>query len=189
MAWSCTRAVCDREWRSRPEEPKELWLVVESDGSMVRTGELVLAPEGGHSPKRRLPKRRRQTQWREVRLTCVQRPGETARRYGAVLGPPAPVGAQLFALALLAGWGEDTWVHGVGDGAPWIAQQMAEVFPQHRYPLDRYPLLEHLDAGAAALPKTCPLSAAEWGKRQMEPIEQGAGDEVIGRCQSLAGRR
>lgn len=167
----------------------EPWLVVESDGSMVRTGELVLAPEGGQSLKRRLPKRRRQTQWREVRLTCVQRPGETARRYGAVMGPPAQVGAPMVALALLAGWGEDPGVHGVGDGAPWIAQQMAEVFPQHRYLLDRYHLLEHLYAGAAALPKTCPLSAAEGVERQMELIEQGAVDEVIGGCRSLAGRR
>jgi len=66
----------------------EPWLIVESDGSMIRTGGLVLAPEGGQSPKRHLPKRQRQTQWREVRLTCVQRPGATQRRYGAILGSP-----------------------------------------------------------------------------------------------------
>jgi len=166
----------------------EPWLVVESDGSMVRTGELVPAPEGGQSPKRRLPKRRRQTQWREVRLSSVQRPGEGERRYGAIMGPPSQVGEQMFALALLAGWGEDTWVHGVGDGAPWIAQQMAEVFPQHRYLLDRYHLLEHLYAGASALPKTCPLSAAEWVERQLEHIDQGAVDTVIVGFRSLAKR-
>ena len=41
---------------------------------MVRTGSLELVPEGGESPKRRLPKRRRQTDWREVRLSVVERP-------------------------------------------------------------------------------------------------------------------
>lgn len=67
----------------------EPWLVVESDGSMVRTGALAPDPEGGEvSPKRHLPKRRRQTQWREVRLSVVQVPGEEERQYAAVLGSP-----------------------------------------------------------------------------------------------------
>ena len=70
----------------RPEG--EPWLVVESDGSMVRTGELAPDPEGGVSPQRHLPKRRRQTQWREVRLSVVQVPGEEERQYAAVLGSP-----------------------------------------------------------------------------------------------------
>ena len=29
----------------------------------------------------------------------------------------------MFALALRCGYGDNTWVHSVGDGAPWIAQQ------------------------------------------------------------------
>ena len=40
----------------------------------------------------------------------------------------------MFALALRSGYGENTRVHGVGDGAPWIAQQMAAVFPRQRRP-------------------------------------------------------
>lgn len=64
------------------------WLVVESDGSMVRTGALAPDPEGGVSPKRRQPKKRRQTQWREVRLSVVQTPGDEERQYAAVLGSP-----------------------------------------------------------------------------------------------------
>jgi hypothetical protein len=59
----------------------------------------------------------------------------------------------MLALALGAGYGENTWVHGVGDGAPWIAQQIAEVFPRHRYLLDRYHLLEHFYSGATGLPQ------------------------------------
>ena len=57
----------------------------------------------------------------------------------------------MFALALRCGYGDNTWVHGVGDGAPWIAQQMAAVFPKQRFLLDRYQLLEHLHEGASAL--------------------------------------
>jgi len=165
------------------------WLIVESDGSMIRTGTLELAPEGGQSPKRQQPKRQRQTQWREVRLTCVQRPGELAWHYGAILGSPAQVGEQMFALAVLAGWGEDTEVHGVGDGAPWIAQQMAEVFPRHRSLLERYHLREPLDTGAQALPQNCPLSGQEWVDQQQAIIDQGAVDTVIRTCHAFARKR
>jgi len=64
------------------------WLIVESDGSMVRTGELEPNPEGGLSGKRHRPKRRRLTQWREVRLSTLDVPQEAKRQYAAVLGSP-----------------------------------------------------------------------------------------------------
>ncbi len=78
-----------REYQSqRSFRSGEPWLIVESDGSMVRTGELTPHPEGGLSPKRKRPKRHRRTQWREVRLSTGQVPQEETRQYGAVLGSP-----------------------------------------------------------------------------------------------------
>ena len=83
------------------------WLIVESDGSMVRTGELEGDPQGGLSPKRHLPKRRRLTLWREVRLSTVEVPGEEERQYGAVLGsPPEGRGADVGSGLALGLWGE-----------------------------------------------------------------------------------
>jgi hypothetical protein len=162
--------------------------VVESDGSMVRTGALGPDPEGGVSPKGRQAKRRRQTQWREVRLSVVQVPGEEERQYGAVLGPPQRAGEQMLALALEAGYGENTWVHGVGDGAPWIAQQMAEVFPRRRYLLDRYHLLEHLYAGATGLPGGDGEEAArDWVAQQVALIDQGNVAQVVANCRGAGG--
>lgn len=79
------------------------WLVVQSDGSMLRTGELEPDPAGGLSPKRGCPKRRRQTQWREVRLSTVQVPQEEERQYGAVLGSP-PKGGGADVCPGFAGW-------------------------------------------------------------------------------------
>ena len=105
------------------------WLIVQTDGSMVRTGELAQDPAEGVSPGGR-PKRIRKTQWREVRLSLVEVPGGLERRYAAAIGPPQRTGARMFALALRCGYGDNTWVHGVGDGAPWIAQQVAAVFPR-----------------------------------------------------------
>ncbi len=160
---------------------------MESDGSFVRTGELQPDPVGGLSPKRQRAKQRRQTQWREVRLSTVQVPQEEEKQYAAVLGSPTRVGEQLLALALLAGYGDNTWVHGVGDGAPWIAQQIAEVFPRQRYLLDRYHLLEHLYAGATGLPDSAEESAKEWVQQQVSHIDRGAVSQVIATCRGGGG--
>jgi hypothetical protein len=80
-------------------------LIVESDGCMLRTGKLELDPEGGLSPKRGAVKRRRQTQWKEVRLSTVQLPEEEKRGYAAVLGfPPEGRGADVCSGTLLGLW-------------------------------------------------------------------------------------
>jgi len=102
------------------------------------------------------------------------------------MGNPGQVGEQMFALATMMGWGDQTQVHGVGDGAPWIAQQMAEVFPRHRYVLDRYHLLEHLYAGASSLPEELGMLAGEWVERQLRLIDSGKVSKVIHHCRSLA---
>ena len=101
-----------KSWR-----PGVPWLVVESDGSMVRTGELELDPGGGLSPKRHRPKKRRQTQWREVRLSTVQVPEEEKRWYGAVLGFPPKGGGADVCPGLAGGlWGEHLGAWGRGWG-------------------------------------------------------------------------
>ena len=92
----------------------------------------------------------------------------------------------MFGLALLAGYGENTWIHGVGDGAPWIAQQLAEVFPRQRYLLERYHLLEHLHLGATGLPGEHPEAAKAWVARQVECIDQGRVAEIIAECRAGA---
>jgi hypothetical protein len=88
----------------------------------------------------------------------------------------------MLALAIEAGYGENTQVHGVGDGAPWIAQQIAEVFPRQRYLLDRYHLLEHLYAGATGLPQGGEEAARAWVAQQMALIDQGKVVEVMANC-------
>lgn len=85
------------------------------------------------------------------------------------------------------GYGDDTWIHGVGDGAPWIAQQLAEVFPRERFLLDWYHLLEHLYSGADGRPEGEPESAKEWVARQARCIDQGQVARVIAECRSTAG--
>jgi hypothetical protein len=93
----------------------------------------------------------------------------------------------MLALALGAGYGENTRVHGVGDGAPWIAQQIAEVFPQHQYLLDRYHLLEHLYTGATGLPQGDGEEAKNWVAQQLALIDRGQLAQVVANCRQVGG--
>ncbi len=164
----------------------EPWLIVETDGSMVRTGKLEPSPAGGVSLGGR-PKRVRKTQWWEVRLSLVETLDGGERRYAAAIGPPQRTGEQMLALALQRGYGDDTWVHGVGDGAPWIAQQIAEVFPRQRFLLDRYHLLEHLHEGAPARSPGDAAAARAWVGVQASRIDQGEVSQVVAECRSWPG--
>ncbi len=161
------------------------WLIVESDGSMIRTGVVGPHSEGGLSPQGQ-GRKHRETWWREVRLSTVQGLNGEQRWYGAVLGAPPRAGEQMFAMALLAGYGENTVVHGVGDGAPWIAQQLAEVFPRQHYLLDYYHLLEHLNGAANACAESLGEAAESWVMRQKARIDQGKVTEVIEECRAVA---
>ena len=179
--------VVDRYEEQRSLRSGEPWLMVASDGSMVRTGELAPDPAGGVSPQSGRPQLRRRTQWRGVRLSVVAALGRREGQYGAVLGSPQRVGEQMLALAVRSGYGDNTWVHGVGDGAPWIAQQVAAVFPQQRYLLDRYHLLEHLHQGAAVLVQGDGESARAWVEEQVSRIAQGQAAEVVSECRGHLG--
>ncbi len=95
----------------------------------------------------------------------------------------------MFSLALRCGYGDNTWVHGVGDGAPWVAQQVAAVFPRQRFLLDRYHLLEHLHHGASALGPDDAESANAWVAEQSRRIDGGGVAGVVAECRSLGGAR
>ena len=80
----------------------------------------------------------------------------------------------MFALALRCGYGDNTWVHGVRDGAPWIAQPVAAVFPRQGFLFDHYHLLEHSHHGASALALDDAESAQAWVSEQSRRIDGGA---------------
>lgn len=63
--------------------------------------------------------------------------GKTLAYGGTLQGDVNTAGQQLLACATQAGFGRNTPVHAVGDGAPWIADQVEEQFgAQGSYLLD-----------------------------------------------------
>ena len=70
------------------------------------------------------------------------------------MGSVDAAGEQLADTAIRAGLGSETWVHGVGDGAPWIANQVKCMFGiQAHYLIDFYHLCDYDRC------RECPLCA------------------------------
>lgn len=121
-------------------------LVGELDGSMVPI--VSIAAQADKSAPRD-GRKRRQLSWREARLSLARAPDKVSGRYAATLGGPAQAGAQFVDCVIRASGGQATKLHCVGDGAPWIANQIKERLGQQaNYLIDFYHLSEYL-AGAA----------------------------------------
>lgn len=159
-----------QEWappaRTTPDAAR---LVSECDGSLIPLRESLVTTAAG---KRTMPRA-----WKEVRLCAARAAGAAHARYGATLGSVLEVGELWEQIARAAGLGEQTRVHGVGDGAPWIAEQFDRHFGgQGRYLVDFYHVTEYL---AAAAPTCAPRSAAAWVKRQQERLKANQLDRVL----------
>jgi hypothetical protein len=110
----------------------------------------------------------RQVYWREARLCLARAHGNCSPVYGVTLGGAQVAGELWRQIALSAGLGEETRVHGVGDGAPWIVEQFNGQFgPQGAYLLDFYHVSEYLAQAAPTRP-----SRRHWLKRQQSYLLQ-----------------
>lgn len=98
-----------------PAEPVAT-MIAELDGCELRTGALVPAEGAGTTPKRHLPKRRRITAWRDVRVGLVRPLESDEPSYVASLGSFDEMVRDLEALARLRGAGASTQHVKVVDG-------------------------------------------------------------------------
>jgi hypothetical protein len=149
------------------------WVIVETDGSMIPIVDMAPPEPGAAGGDRR---KTRQVRWQEARLSLAHAQGSVTPRFAATLGGPDTVGEQLRDCALRVGCGLTSRVHGVGDGAPWIANQVQRVFgPQGQYLVDFYHLSEYL---AAAAPRCAPDTPAQWLAQQQAHLKRSEVAEV-----------
>ena len=124
-------------------------------------------------------KRKQKTlSWKEARLAMVHELGSTTPKFGAVFqGSVDEAGEALLASAVWAGFGPHTHLHGVGDGAPWIAHQVADKFgAQGSYLVDFYHVCDYLEAAA----KTCaPGQEKAWAEAQKQYLKNNAYPRVL----------
>jgi len=173
------RAVAELPPALRPAGVDEL--EVQFDGGMipVATLEPIEVAEGEEpelTPVRGLIKRRRACRWEEAKLGLVQKPGEVDRLYS--VQPTTGLEKSfddLFALACIKGWDEQTQVRGLSDGARHIRPRMEEVFDigNFRFILDRPHCKEHLSSAGEALEPITGVPAQQWADEALKKLEAG----------------
>jgi hypothetical protein len=144
--------------------------VGEIDGSMVPIVEI--GTEVGDKRKHKT------LQWQEARLVLVHPQGSVTPKFAATFGGSVEEsGDALLRCAVAAGFGTTTRVHGVGDGAVWIAEQFTATFgPQASYLGDFYHVCDYLAAAA----KTCAPDAPQaWMDTQKALLKKNDGPGVL----------
>lgn len=146
--------------------------VAQIDGTMVPT-----VRSASDAPDRRKGK---SVQWQEARLSLAHAQHSTELVYAAtLLGDVQTAGRQLRACARRAGFGKGHRLHGVGDGAPWIAAQMRQRFgSQGSYLLDFYHVSEYLGAAAKAI-EVQPAACQQWLRAQQHRLRTQQPDAVL----------
>lgn len=147
-------------------------VVVEMDGGMVP----IVEPDVTREDQRKGKK----LQWKEAKICLAHPKGSKTLTYGGTLqGNVDSAGEQLRACAIQAGFGRHTHIHAVGDGAPWIADQVEDQFgTQGSYLLDFYHVCEYVGAAAARIVSDAPARKA-WMDEQKERLKTQQASKVL----------
>jgi len=144
--------------------------VGEIDGSMVPI--VTIGEEEGDKRKQKT------LQWQEARLVLVHAQGSVTPKFAATFGGSVQEsGHALLSCAIAAGFGATTQIHGVGDGAVWIAEQFDATFgSQASYLVDFYHVCDYL----AEASKICaPDAPHAWMENQKQLLKNNEGTEVL----------
>jgi hypothetical protein len=152
---------------------KEKFLIVETDGSMVPIVEIKTSETGKKTDNRK----NRQTCWKEAKLSCARGKDKFQRFYKGKITTAEEAGTNMFECAVLAGMQDGTYVHAVGDGAPWIIEQFKLRFCNRgNYLIDFFHLCEYLSKAAI----WCNFFEKDkWLKDSQEKLKAGKQQELF----------
>jgi hypothetical protein len=147
-------------------------IVAETDGGMIP----VMAPDPSQKDKRK----GKTLSWREAKIALAHAKGSRTPVYGGgIEGGVEAAGQRLLACAVRAGFGVDSRVHAVGDGAPWIVGQIEERFgEQGSYLIDFYHVCEYLGAASKTVASD-PAGGKTWIEAQKDALKTGRLDAVL----------
>ena len=173
-AHGAMKARCEQLKNEVPKKKGAGCIIAEMDWSMIPVVEVAEAAKINAALDRR---KHRELGWKEARLALAHEQGSVTPVYGTTLGGPEDAGDLLLHCAIQAGLGTDSKIHCVGDGAPWIADQVSRVFSaQADYLLDFYHVCEHL---ALAAESCASQNKAEWLEEQKTNLKEGRVRQVI----------
>jgi hypothetical protein len=154
------------------EEGKSQQIIAEMDGTMIPVVDTEV-PKEGKSDKRRY----RRTRWQEARLCFSRGAQQITPIFYATMGDVERAGDLLYRAAIRTGFGCKTKVHGLGDGAKWIEEQMGRVFGnQVKFLVDFYHTSEYL---AAAAEHSWSSQKIEWRQKQQELLKQSKCQKIL----------
>lgn len=140
-------------------------VVAEADGSLICT--VASGKRKGKRPR----------EWKEIRLCAAQAQGRADTIYAATFAGVEEAGRRWGHCARSAGWGLDSQVHALGDGAGWIRRQTQEVFGrQGTFLCDFFHVSEYLGEAARTCRKQAPNP---WRRTQQRRLKRGAVETVI----------
>ncbi len=169
----------EARFSSSPKSPLGPPVLVEMDGSCVRTGTLARSEKAiKRTPKRQLPVGTRTTEWKDLRLGFVRPLDEDDATFVGGIVPLDDVANRLRSEAIRLGWTAETVAVRVTDGGRGVREALDRAFPTGVHILDKPHLLHHLHEAADAMGFDKDSAAKEverWAKR----ISGGEVDAVI----------
>ncbi len=147
-------------------------VIAQMDGGMVP----IVEPDAAQQDQRK----GKQLQWKEAKICLAHAKGSKTLAYGGTLqGDVAQAGRELFHCAKVAGFGSNSRIHAVGDGADWIATQVEEQFgAQGDYLVDFYHVCDYVSAAATAVTNTTP-AAEVWMVEQKQRLKTRRASELM----------
>jgi hypothetical protein len=149
-------------------------LVTEMDGCMLPIVETSTEQGIDHRKAKNLS-------WQEARLCCAREKDKVDNIYGATFGTVNIAGMLWRDVACAAGLGDNTRVHGLGDGAPWIVKTFFDQFggetnSKANYMVDFHHVSDYL---AAAAQVVAPERNKEWLHEQQGHLLENRLDQVL----------
>ncbi|HVU70557.1 MAG TPA: UPF0236 family protein [Ktedonobacteraceae bacterium] len=155
----------EQSFRALPAQGAEQ-VIGEADGTILRT--VAPGPRKGQRPRN----------FEEIRLVAAQAKDSATTIYGATFGSVEETGRRWGHCVRQAGWGLNSQIHTLGDGAEWIRLQSQELFgAQATFLCDFYHVSEYLGAAAPSCRRHNPH---QWRRTQQQRLRRGAVDKVIG---------
>ena len=140
-------------------------VIAQADGTMICT--VQAGPRKGKRPR----------EWKEMRLVAAQAKDRTTTVYGVTFGSVAETGQRWGHCTRQAGWGLNSQIHAVGDGADWIRLQSREVFGvQANFLCDFFHVSEYLGAAATGCR---PAQPDQWRRTQQRRLKRGQVQKVM----------
>ena len=149
-------------------------IISEIDGSMLPIVDIQIPADKTNEKRDR--RKHRKLVYKEARLALSHEKDSVTPVYTATMGDVKEAGKQLRFSAEAVGFNAKTKVHGVGDGAAWIANQFEEQFAANSsYLIDFYHLCEYLAAAA----KSISPQNSKWLEHHKSLLKQSKAEQVL----------